>query len=85
MLIALRFYAFGCYQRPTGQDFLLAVSQSTVCRCIRKVTRALCAIKDEFIKFPSTVAERTRVEAGYVRVLILVIIYYMYFTITTMF
>lgn len=63
VLITLRFLGFGSYQRIVGQGFYVSVSQPTVSRCIRYVTRA---VYDEFlnetIKFPSSVEEREEVE-----------------------
>lgn len=55
---ALRFFATGSYQRCVGQDFSLGLSQSTVHRCIKQVTRVLANLSVGLIQLPNTVAER---------------------------
>lgn len=62
---ALRFYATGSYQRCVGQDFKLGISQTTVHRCIRSVTRALASIADDFIRLPDTVRERNALKVDF--------------------
>ncbi|KAK4872618.1 hypothetical protein RN001_014647 [Aquatica leii] len=56
MLVALHFFAQGNYQKAVGQDFFIAMSQSSVSRCISDINIAL----EQFyhlIKFPTTNAE----------------------------
>ncbi|XP_046384885.1 putative nuclease HARBI1 [Ischnura elegans] len=71
VLVALRFLAEGSYQRGVGQDFLMAVSQPTVSRCVTKVTSSICDRLHQWINFPQTdnemaaVQERFRANAGF--------------------
>lgn len=51
VLVALRFFSCGTYQRVIG-DATLPVSVSSVCRCIHNVSRALCRYRNDFIKLP---------------------------------
>jgi hypothetical protein len=55
VLHAFRFYAVGSNQRSIGQDFLVALSQSTVSRCVRQVSIHLIR---RWIKFPATPEDR---------------------------
>jgi hypothetical protein len=59
VLIALRFYATGSYQDPTGDTFDIPVSQPTVSRCVRNVSTL---INDHLlrrkVRFPMTPEER---------------------------
>lgn len=52
ILITLRFYKSGSFQYINGD--LIHVHQSSVSRCISKVTKALVKIKSKYIYFPST-------------------------------
>lgn len=57
ILIALRFYATGNYQRGVGQEYLLAVSQPIVSRAVEEVSRILVLhFSNNWIQFPN--AER---------------------------
>lgn len=56
VLVALHFFAQGNYQKAVVQDFFIAMSQSSVSRCISDINTAL----EQFyhlIKFPTTNAE----------------------------
>lgn len=57
ILIVLDFFANGCFQRVTGNNYYLRLSQPTVSRCVRKVALALAELKNQFIKFPTNVRE----------------------------
>lgn len=66
ILIALRFYAVGCYQRAIGQDLFLAVSQPTVSRCVTRVSKCIADVfMNEVIKFPVTEQEEMANKIGY--------------------
>lgn len=44
----------GSYQRPVGNDFMVAISQTCVSRCIHEVIDAInCHLADRYIKFPN--------------------------------
>lgn len=59
MLATLRFYATGCYQRPVGEQWGISMSQSSVSRCIHRVTDAINnTMFRAKIKFPMTQEER---------------------------
>lgn len=53
ILIALRFFASGNYQRGIGQEYLLAVSQPMVSRCVNEVTKLINEVFQQKIKFPN--------------------------------
>ncbi|XP_036327217.1 putative nuclease HARBI1 [Rhagoletis pomonella] len=59
VLTALRFFATGCYQRPVGEQWGISMSQSSVSRCIHRVTdainRTMFLAK---VRFPMTQIER---------------------------
>lgn len=53
ILLALRFFATGSYQRPVGQDFHLGTSQPCVSRAIHEVTDAIIShLGEQYICFP---------------------------------
>lgn len=59
VLVALRFYATGGYQRSIGEDFNFGISQTSANRCIHEVTGIICNhLSDLWIKFPQTLQER---------------------------
>lgn len=59
MLSAIRFYATGCFQRPVGEQWGISLSQTSVSRCLHKVTDAINAhLLKEWVKFPITTFER---------------------------
>uniref|UniRef100_A0A1Y1M620 DDE Tnp4 domain-containing protein n=1 Tax=Photinus pyralis TaxID=7054 RepID=A0A1Y1M620_PHOPY len=57
LLVTLRYYASGSMY-VTVADFA-GISKAAACRIIEKVTNAICALRPEYIKLPSTVAERS--------------------------
>ena len=58
VLMALRFYATGSYERVIGD--LFGVTVSTACTVIHKVSREIAKRKSEFISFPGDVHEVKR-------------------------
>ena len=44
----------GCYYLCVADNKHLIISKSSVCRCVERVTRAICAQKHKFIKFPES-------------------------------
>lgn len=61
VLAALRYFAFGSYQRVACEDHRHAVSQPTFSRCLTRVATALGQIAADWIKLPSTPEERQRI------------------------
>ncbi|EFN81248.1 Putative nuclease HARBI1, partial [Harpegnathos saltator] len=57
VLATLRFYAVGCFQSAIGEQWDIAISQPSVCRCIRKVTDAINDLR-QWVRFPTTDGER---------------------------
>lgn len=53
ILVALRFFAIGNYQRGVGQEYLLAVSQPVVSRAVNEVSRLIVQRLSNYIKFPT--------------------------------
>lgn len=53
-LAALHFFGHGNYQKPTADNRLFAMSQSSVSRSISIVTKELVKLAEVFIKFPTT-------------------------------
>lgn len=58
VLIALRFFATGSYQRGVAQDYKHPASQPTISRIIDRITRALVSISDQWVRFPQSKEER---------------------------
>ncbi|XP_036338396.1 putative nuclease HARBI1 isoform X1 [Rhagoletis pomonella] len=59
VLCTLRFYATGCYQRPVGEQWGISMSQSSISRCIHRVTDAInSGLFFEEVKFPMTQVDR---------------------------
>ncbi|EFN60645.1 Putative nuclease HARBI1, partial [Camponotus floridanus] len=59
VLAALRFYATGCFQRPVGEQWGISMSQSSISRCVHKVTDAINnLIFRQWIQFPITAEAR---------------------------
>ena len=67
VLITLRYFASSSFLQVIGDTFL-GFDKSTVSRVVRRVTRALSAKVGDFIKFPSTTAERGEIKQGLFRV-----------------
>lgn len=65
VLSALRFYAEGTYQKGVGQDFRHPLSQAMISRIIERVTDAIIAVADNYIRFPHTREERILCAQGY--------------------
>ncbi|KAJ8280851.1 hypothetical protein GJAV_G00059840 [Gymnothorax javanicus] len=63
LCIALRFYAYGAFQMVVGDT--CGVSQATCCQVVRRVTEAICARKNHFIRFPQEENERRAVIQGF--------------------
>ena len=61
LLIALRFYATGCFQLVDGD--LFGVHKSTVCRIVRRVSKAIARLKGQYIRFEP----RRETTAGFYR------------------
>jgi len=67
VLITLRFLASGSFLQVIGDTFL-GFDKSTVSRVVRRVTQALAVKLGDFIRFPSTRAERDEIKQGLFRV-----------------
>ena len=67
VLVTLRFLASGSFLQVIGDTFL-AFDKSTVSRVVCRVTQALAAKLGDFIRFPSTRAERDEIKQGLFRV-----------------
>ena len=67
VLITLRFLASGSFLQVIGDTFL-SFDKSTVSRVVRRVTLALTAKLGDFVRFPSTRAERDEIKQGLFRV-----------------
>ena len=63
VLITLRLLASGSFLEVVGDTFL-SYDKSTVSRVIRRVTKALAAKVNDFVKFPATRNERDEVKRG---------------------
>lgn len=61
VLVALRFYTDGSYQKSVAQDCLHPVSQPMVSKILDKVTFGLCSLAEKFIRFPQTRNERLEI------------------------
>lgn len=58
-MAALRFYATGCFQRPVGEQWGISMSESSISRCVHKVTDAINnLIFRQWIQFPITAEAR---------------------------
>lgn len=62
LLVALRFYASGSFLQVIGDTF--GYDKATVSRIVRRVSLALAEKRDNFIKFPTTVAEKRVIRDG---------------------
>lgn len=55
MCAALHFFATGSFHRDIGQDFVVSISRSVVCRSVQEVAGILeSKLMSKWIKFPST-------------------------------
>ncbi|KAB0798890.1 hypothetical protein PPYR_06770 [Photinus pyralis] len=66
LLITLRFYATGTYQRVIGDH--INVNQSTACRVINRVTRHLARQRPNFINMPKNQDDILQVCRGFYRI-----------------
>ena len=65
VLIALRFYASASFLKVVGDT--IGVDKSTVSRVVTKVSRALVAMRNRFVKWPSTNAKLTASKNAFYR------------------
>ena len=66
VLITVRFFATGGYQRDIGLEYLHPVDQSTCSRIINNVTRVICnKLAKKFIQFPNNRAWRYETSSKY--------------------
>ncbi|XP_070168188.1 LOW QUALITY PROTEIN: putative nuclease HARBI1, partial [Polyergus mexicanus] len=54
----MRFYATGCFQRPVGEQWGICMSQTSISRCIHKVTDAINDLIQQWVQFPMTLGAR---------------------------
>ncbi len=52
LMVALTFYATGCFQTLDGD--LFGLHNSTVCRIVSRVSRAIVSLKNQYIQFTPT-------------------------------
>lgn len=58
VLASLSFYASGCYQRRVGMDAFCMMSQSTISKCIKEISRLITNhLAPTYIQFPQTQAD----------------------------
>ncbi|KAJ8950897.1 hypothetical protein NQ314_007754 [Rhamnusium bicolor] len=66
VLVALRFYATGSYQRCVGEEYNCGLSQSSVHICIHQVTKAIVTLlAPHHINFLNTVAQRNEIKTEF--------------------
>ncbi|KAJ8894577.1 hypothetical protein PR048_007240 [Dryococelus australis] len=65
VLADLRCYACGSFQRSVCQNFLVAMSQSPVSRCVDHVGPVIIELLRERIKFPETGREQTNIQQSF--------------------
>lgn len=58
VLSVLRSLASGCYQASLGHDYNHAMAQSTISKYMHRVITAINSLKNKYIKFSITEAER---------------------------
>jgi nuclease HARBI1 len=63
VLIALRFYATGTFQSVLGD--LFNVTQPTVSRIVKKVTKEIAQLSRDIIKMPETVEDVRKIKSGF--------------------
>ena len=66
ILITLRYYATGSFYGLIAEG--LGISKSSVSVIIDRVTKAICARRNRYIKFPMDRGEQRRVKAGFFRI-----------------
>jgi hypothetical protein len=66
ILAPIRFFATGGYQRGAGQDYFIAIGQSTVSKCIKKFMQLVIEhLYKTWIAFPGTAATRATTERDF--------------------
>ena len=66
ILISLRFFATGTYQRDLGQNFILPMSQTMVSRSIYKTARIIERLfLNVWVKFPQSIEEKRRAKNAF--------------------
>ncbi|KAJ8934041.1 hypothetical protein NQ314_013616 [Rhamnusium bicolor] len=66
VLVALRFYATGSYQRCVGEEYNCGLSQSSVHICIHQVTKAIVTLlAPHHINFLNSVAQRNEIKTEF--------------------
>lgn len=68
ILAALHFYAQNSFQKIVGQDFLTAMSQASVSRCLHEVTNVINEHLTYLIQFPVTPEHRAIEKGMYVKI-----------------
>ena len=64
VLVALRFFASGSFLEVVG-DTVGGIPKCTVSRIVSRVSTALARKQQEFIRWPSTAAERQEIKTGF--------------------
>lgn len=65
-MCALRFYATGNHLLAVAD--MGGISVSTCSRIVKRVSEAIVTLRDEFIKFPDTEEEQSRVKADFYKI-----------------
>ncbi|KAB0795114.1 hypothetical protein PPYR_04886 [Photinus pyralis] len=69
ILVALHFYGQGSYQKGVGKDYHLAMSQSSVSRCIAEVTDAINEVMVDRVNFPTTFQQKNAEKLKFAQIL----------------
>ena len=64
VLVALRFFASGSFLELVG-DTVGGIPKCTVSRIVSRVSTALARKQNQFIRWPSTAAERQEIKQGF--------------------
>lgn len=65
VLCTIHLYAHGLFQTPTGSNFNLSMSQSSVSRCLHQVTDLIEKHLPILVKFPTTEDEIAEAKKGF--------------------
>lgn len=65
ILAALDFFATGGYQRSIGESFNFSMSQQSVGKAVREISRLICDMLGEWIVFPNTNENIMQVKARF--------------------
>lgn len=61
-------YLSGCYQRPIGNDKVIALSQSSVSRCVAEVADIINeSVASMFIRFPTSSEDKNEIKDKFFR------------------